>query len=257
MKIAYNYSTIKKFANMLFAHDFDAHEKIFQFNKFLEPALNESIEDAFLTKLSISNPQGIACFEDFWIWVQKNYGEELSQQFCEYNFSDKSQAHKHIFVMIENHKHIDWNHIKARAYKVWYSVLTQAQCSYAVLRGIDKAQKNWSVISSPELSSYGIDLAILTDTQAVPININKHIYANDKKEHIENLSRFKLGSRTLSVFKKNTARYVQKPADLLILNYEAKKIMGENISYDYLQASRNNFIFFDGEKTLACVEKAI
>lgn len=257
MKISYNYSTIKKFADMLFSHNFDSYEKIFQFDKFLEPQINSSIEDAFLSKLNVSNPQGIVCFEDFWLWVQTNYGEELSQQFCEYNFSEKIQAHKNIFVMIENHKHVDWNHIKARAYKIWYSVLTQAQCSYAVLRGIDKAQKNWAIISSPELTSCGIDLAILTDTQAIPININKHLYAKDKKEHIANLSRIKLGNQTLNVFKKNTSRYVQQPADLLVLNYEAKKIMGDNISYDYLQSSSNNFVFFDGQKTLACVEKAI
>ena len=256
MKIAYNYSTIKKFSDMLFAHNFDSYEKIFQFNKFLEPELNDSILEAFLTKLSISNSQGIVCFEDFWLWVQRNYGEELSQQFCEYNFSEKSEAHKHLFLMIENHNYADWNHIKARAYKIWHSVLTQAQCSYAVLRGIDKAQKNWSIISSPELTCCGIDLAILTDTQAIPININKHLYAKDKKENIANLSRFKLGNKTSNIFKKNTSRYVQNPADLLILNYEAK-IMGENISYDYLQFSRNNFVFFDGEKTLACIETAI
>lgn len=243
---------------MIFSHDFSRYTYLFKFRNFQDCNLSDDIKDAFLSKLNVSNPQGVPSFENFWTWVQSNYGDDLAKQFSEEMFQDIKQAHRHLFMMIDNYQHSDWNHIKSYAYSKWCSVVTQAQCTYAVLRGIDKLEKKWSVLSSAKLDSSGIDLAILTQDKAIPIKIKKNTNcAFVKDNQLENGNRVKLFPTTQNIFAKSLSRFSQEPQDMMILKYGFANPETKKLPYDYLVQGKNNFVYFDGERTVNHLEKEL
>jgi hypothetical protein len=260
MIITYNYSTIKNFADMAFAHNLAAYSHLFNFKGFEGPNLTDDIKDAFLMKLNTSNPDGIPSFETFWAWVENNYGVDLAKIMCDYNYSTKDEANRVLSNMMHNPQNENWMHIKARVYRKWFSIMTEAQCTYAILRGIDKLNLNWKVISSPEMDGMGIDLAVVTSSQAVPIQIKKNTnskYAKDKDNSAENFSRKPLFSQAARVLKEHLKHFNQPQADILIVKYGLRDRATNQLPYDYLKAAKNNFIYFDGEKIVQSLEKVI
>lgn len=260
MIITYNHSTIKNFAEMAWAHNFAAYSHLFNFKGFEEPNLTDDIKEAFLMKLNTSNPDGIPSFETFWSWVENNYGVDLAKIMCDYNYSTKDEANRTLSTMMRNSKHESWVHIQARVYRKWCSIITEAQCTYAILRGIDKLNLNWKVISSPEMDGMGIDLAVVTPHQAVPIQIKKNTaskFSKDKDNSAENFSRKTLYSNAARVFKEQLKNFNQPQKDILIVKYGLSDNKTNQLPYDYLKTAPNNFVYFDGEKIVTSLEKHI
>lgn len=260
MIITYNYSTVKNFAEMAFAHNFTTYSHLFNFKGFEEPNLTDDIKEAFLMKLNTSNPDGVPSFETFWTWAEQNYGVDLAKIMCDYNHPTRQEGNCILSAMMRNPKHDDWTHIKARVYRKWCSIITEAQCTYAILRGIDKLNKDWKVISSPALDGMGIDLAVVTTNQAVPIQIKKNTnskYAKDKDNSAENFSRKALYSNASRVLKESLKNFDQPQTDILIVKYGLRDKFTKKLPYDYLKTAKNNFVFFDGEKIVQSLEKFI
>lgn len=251
MIINYNHSTIKKFAEMVFSHNMKDYSHFFNFKNFEEQNITDDINSAFLMKLNTSNLDGIPSFENFWTWTLENYGSDLAKIMCDYNYSNKEEANRNLSSMMSNSKNENWTHIKARVYRKWCSIITESQCTYAILRGIKKLDKNWKVISSPALDTMGIDLAVLSPNQAVPIQLNKNTNSS------ANFSRKALYTNASKVFKESLKNFEQLETELLIVKYGACDKITNALPYDYLNLSDNGFIYFDGEKIVNSLEKFI
>jgi len=168
---------------MLLAHPFQDYMGFTtMYRGFEVPNLEEDIKMSLLYKLSPSNSLEIPCFHDFWVWFRKNHGMKLATQMSKYLFpGEDPEGQKTINKMRNNKSHAFWNHIKARIYKKWCSIVTEAQCVYATVQGIEKESLNWKVLASAELDAVGIDFVIVNEEEVLPIQIKKNSYSNYSK----------------------------------------------------------------------------
>jgi hypothetical protein len=256
MQIKYNKEKINELSEMLLAHPFqDFRGFTSMYRGFEVPNLTEQVKMKILHKLSPSNCLQIPCFNDFWNWFKKNHGMTLVTQMCEFLFpEDDNESIKMINRVRSNKNHAFWKHIKARVYKKWCSIVTEAQCVYATLEGLENTQNGWKVFASAELDAIGIDFAIADESQVIPIQIKKNSfssYSKNKKNSDENLSRFSLTKKAAKVLEKEMTKNNMNVeiSEALLLKYG----LGEKgqLPYEYLDQFDNGFVYFKGEKLIS------
>jgi hypothetical protein len=262
MQIKFNAEKIKDFTKMLDDHSFNEFRGFTsRYRGFEVPNLNEDVKMKILHKLSASNYLQIPSFKDFWVWFKKNHGMTLVGQMCEHLFpapEDMRDRQKMINVVRNNRSHAFWMHIKARIYKKWCSIVTEAQCVYATLQGVMKNNLDWKVFASAELDAIGIDFVIANEFEVVPIQIKKDsfsFYAKHKKNGSENLMRFDLTKKAERILKREMEKNkVDMPiASGMLLKYGLME--SGRLPYEYLSQYENGFVYFRGEKLVAMLNQ--
>lgn len=255
MQIQYNQDKIKEFSKMLLAHPFHEYRGFTSMYRGFEvPNLNEEIKMKILHKLSPSNYLQIPCFKDFWDWFKKNHGMAMVAQMCEFLYpGNDPECQKTINRVRNNKNHAFWSHIKARIYKKWCSIVTEAQCVYSVVRGVKKANFDWKVFASAELDAIGIDFVIVNEHEVVPIQIKKNsfsAYARNKKNTDDNLSRYNLTKKAVKILSKEMEKNkIEQPIGQgLLLKYGLME--GGNLPFDYLEQFDNGFVYFNSQKLI-------
>lgn len=264
MLIQYNKHREEVFVNMLKSHQFANYFGLtHSFKGFEVPNLSKLAKIDFLKKLNISSPDNLPSFEDFWKWVLSNHATELSYQLAVFLYpedglfkecedlrdslnNERKITHR---AMLKDYKHPLWMHIRARMYKKWSSIMTEAQCSYALLNGINEHNLNWKLFSSPLIDVFGVDMVIVTEKEAIPIQVKKDstsIFSIHKENKCANFHRYNLNqfvkNEIIEVFKKEGV--TKKLAPGMILKYDVNK--NQNQSYPYLKKWDNGFVYFDG-----------
>lgn len=249
---------------MLRSHQFTNYFGLtHNFKGFEVPNLSKLAKIDFLKKLNISSSDNLPAFEDFWKWVLSNHGRELSYQMAVFLYPEDGQfkeceelkdslnnERKTIHrAMLKNAKHPLWMHIRARMYKKWSSIMTEAQCSYALLNGIKEHGLNWKLFSSPLIDVFGVDMVIVTEKEAIPIQVKKDstsIFSSHKENKCANFHRYNVNqfvkNEIIEVFKKENI--VKSLAQGMILKYDVNK--NQNQTYQYLKKWDNGFVYFDG-----------
>lgn len=260
MQIQYNKDKIKEFSTMLLAHPFQEFRGFTStYRGFEIPNLNEEVKMKVLQKLSPSNYLQIPCFNDFWTWFKKNHGMTLVTQMCEFLYPcEDPECQKTINRVRNNKNHAFWSHIKARVYKKWCSIVTEAQCIYATIQGIEKAKNDWKVFASAELDAIGIDFVIVNNKEVIPVQVKKNsfsAYSKNKKNTDENLTRYTITKKAAKILEKEMAKnkVTQPVGDALLLKYGLME--GGKLPYDYLDQFDNGFIYFNGSKLLKTLDK--
>lgn len=256
MQIQFNQEKIREFNDMLHNHSFnDLRGLTARYRLFEVQNLTEDVKMKMLHKLSASNYLQIPSFNSFWAWFRKNHGMALVGQFCESMFpDDPDDCQKMINRVRSNANHAFWSHIKARIYKKWCSIVTEAQCVYATLQGLEKTQMNWKVFASADLDSAGIDFIIVNEKEIVPIQIKKDsfsMYARSKKNGDENLARFEISKKSRNaILKEMKKAKIDFPiAKGLLLKYGLAD--SGKLPYEYLSTHENGFVFFKDEKLIS------
>lgn len=259
MQIQYNPTKASELSEMLLIHSFDVYRGFTsKYRGFEVPNLTEEVKMKILHKLSPSNYLKIPPFEQFWAWFKKNHGMMLVGQMCEFLFpEDEEECQKMINRVRSNKDHAFWKHIKARVYKKWCSIVTEAQCVYATVAGIDSSERDWKVFASAELDAIGIDFVIVNDTEVVPVQIKKDsfsAYSKNKKNTEENLNRYNLTKKALKVLEKEmTKNKIEKPvASGLLLKYGLMN--GGSLPYEYLAQYNNGFVYFKSDRLMETLE---
>jgi hypothetical protein len=253
MQIQFNPTKASELSEMLLIHSFDVYRGFTsKYRGFEVPNLTEEVKMKILHKLSPSNYLKIPPFEQFWNWFKKHHGMTLVAQMCEFLFpEDEDECQKMINRVRSNKDHSFWKHIKARVYKKWCSIVTEAQCVYAAVQGVESTKKDWKVFASAELDGIGIDFVIVNDEEVVPIQVKKDsfsAYSKNKKNTDENLTRYNLTKKAAKILEKEMAKNkVVKPMGRgLLLKYGLMN--GGSLPYEYLAQYNNGFVYFKGEK---------
>lgn len=264
MKIPYEKKRIMAFSKMLLAHPFDELRGLTSsYRAFEEPDLSAVMKDSFLRKLSVANPLCLPSFTNFWEWVRKNHGMALVGQMCAFLFpGDDPEFKKMVNRVRANKEHAFWKHIKARVYKKWCSIMTEAQCVYAMLTGIEKAGLDWSILASAELDGVGIDFVLVTAHQAIPVQIKKDTYSRyavTKKNSMENFGRFDIRGKAMATLKKHLkdAKFEGHIEQAMILKYGLKDRVTKKLPYSYLGEFSNGFVYFKSDAIVASIEEII
>lgn len=264
MLIPYNKNREDEFVAMLKNHPFTNYLGLtHNFKGFEVPNLSKTAKIDFLKRLNISCPENLPSFEDFWLWVVNNHGTELSYQMSSFLYPEDGQfkeceelkgklnnerkaVHR---AMLKDPKHPLWMHIRARMYKKWSSIMTEAQCGYSLLSGIQSNHLKWQLFSSPLIDVFGIDMVVVTNNEAIPIQIKKDstsMFSSHKENKCANFYRYNLNpavkDEISSVFAKEGVS--KKIAQGMILKYDVKK--NQNQTYKYLKKWDNGFVYFDG-----------
>lgn len=264
MLIPYNKKREEDFELMLRSHQFSNYLGLtHNFKGFEVPNLSKTAKVEFLKKLNISSVDNLPAFEDFWKWVLNNHGVELSYQMATFLYPEGGQfkeceeledslnnerktIHK---AMLKDSCHPLWMHIRARMYKKWSSIMTEAQCSYALLAGIESNNLNWKLFSSPLIDVLGVDMVIVTEKEAIPIQVKKDstsMFSSHKDNRCANFHRYSLNpvvkEEINRVFKEENM--IKHIAQGMILKYDVKK--NNTQTYKYLKKWDNGFVYFDG-----------
>lgn len=275
MLIAYNKSRDDYFSNMLKDHNFSNYLGLtHNYKGFEVPNLSKKAKISFLQKLNISNKDNLPSFENFWKWVITTHHEELAFQMASFlypevvRYSDKqieddkiAQERKSIHrQMVRDTNHPLWLHIKARMYKKWSSIMTEAQCTYALLTGIQVLNKDWKVLSSPLLDLVGIDVVLVTEKEVIPIQVKKDstsMFTAHKKNNFNNYHRYNLPEYAQEeMLKEVKSLNLNIPIGRgLILKYDVQKTLEQ--SYKYLKKWNNGFVYFDATSLIRELEKNI
>ncbi len=260
MQIQFNQDKINEFLKMLDNHSFSEFRGFTsRYTAFEGPNLNEEVKLHVLQKLSASNYLQIPCFKDFWIWFKKHHGMEMVTLMCNHLFpDDHMECKKMVNRVRSNINHAFWSHIKARIYKKWCSIVTEAQCVYATIQGLEKSNLGWKVFASAELDSDGIDFIVVNDKEVVPIQIKKDsfsMYARHKKNGDENLARFQMSKRANNAIMKEMKKAkVNLPiGKALLLKYGLAD--SGKLPYEYLASYENGFVYFKDEKLIVALQK--
>lgn len=260
MQILFQNEKIQEFHNMLLSHPFQEYRGFTSMYRGFEvPNLDDKVKMSVLYKLSASNYLQIPSFNEFWIWFRKNHGMKMANQICEFLFPDNDpECQKTINKMRNKKTHPFWSHIKARVYKKWCSIVTEAQCVYSTVVGIEKNNLGWKVFASAELDAVGIDFVIATEKVVIPIQIKKNsfsLYAKNKKNTDENLSRFEMTKKATKILIKEMEKYkIHQPIENgLLLKYgltdEGK------LPFQYLSQYENGFVYFKSEKLMTTLQE--
>lgn len=258
MLINLNNEKIKSHEVVIKSHDFKTFLGFTsQYRGFEIPNLDQTVKMSVLSRLSTANWREVPAFTSFWAWFRKKHGMHLAEQICSHMFPQDEKTRQHMINCMRNNKSHDWwNHIKARVYKMWCSILTEMQAVYAVLEGSKKNNLDWKVFASAELDSLGVDFVIITAHKAIPVQIKKDSFTkqiNHKQNNKENFSRFDLtkkAHRLLSQCLEKEAIDVEID-ECLLLKY-GLPINGKP-AYSYLSHYENNFVYFKPENLVASI----
>lgn len=264
MKIQYSKEKINNFHEIIKDHDFTSFLGLTkQYQLFEVPNLTKDMTLVLLEKLNPSNQGEILSFDDFWKWYKKNLGQETVEILAEHMYPSKSKNYEAIVKnMLSDHTDELWEHLRARVYKKWCSIMTETQCVYGMLEYIQANNKNWEIVSSPKLDSAGVDFIIVAKT-ATPVQIKMLSHskiAMSKKNNEPNLS--------LEEVKKGRMSIVQQ--ELKGVGYDESLVVGKsvlvkyglkdrqgNFPFDYLKQHDNGFVYFDADILMKHLAKHI
>lgn len=265
MLISYNKFRDEEFSTMLKSHEFSNYLGLtHNYKGFEVPNLSKKAKISFLQKLNITNKENLPSFENFWKWIVSNHSEELAFQMATFLYPEvtkyvdkmipdhaidieRKNIHKE---MVRNANHPLWLHIKARMYKKWSSIMTEAQCTYALIAGVHNNSSNWSVLSSPYMDVMGIDLALVTQREVIPIQVKKDstsMFTAHKKNNFNNYHRYDLPDYAREeILKEMKNNHLKVPLGKgMILKYDVQKTLEQ--SYPYLKKWTNGFVYFDSD----------
>lgn len=252
MKIQYDKNKINNFHEIIKQHDFTSFLGLTnKYKLFEDPNLSEDMVLVLLEQLSPSNDGKVLSFNDFWSWYKKSLGKATVELLAKHMYPSKSRKYELVVSsMMKNHDDELWDHIRARVYKKWCSIMTETQCVYAMLEYIQENNKNWEIISSPKLDSKGVDFIIVAQS-ATPIQIKMLSHskiAMSKKNNEPNLSLEELRKGSMAIVKQELKEvgYDEKLQieKSILVKYGLKDRKGE-FPYDYLKQHDNGFVYFD------------
>ena len=262
MIIQFNQSKINAVKEIIQSHDFSTFWGFTsKYKAFQDLNLEKDIKISILKKLSSENYRDVPNFNDFWLWCKKNHGMKLATQLARHIFpSDEKNYNWYINSMRNNSLHDGWSHIKARVYKKWCSIITEMQAIYATIEGISELNKNWQVIASSELDSFGIDFILETEFNVLPIQIKKDSFQkiiSHKYNNKENLSEYNVNKKASSIIQKELDKNnIDKiVANGIILKYGLPK--NGKPCYNYLSHYENGFFYFKNKELVFELEKVI
>lgn len=256
MKIQYNEDKISKFLKVVFNQDFEQYYGMTNTYKcFEEQNLTQVMKVSLLKKLSVTNHLNVPSFEEFWLWMRKNHGTELSIMLTNFISPGDEKRAKYLKNAMRNNRDDNlWMHIKARVYKKWCSIVTEMQCVYATVEGVHTNNLNWEVIVSPALDSIGIDFVVVkqvgNNKKAFPIQIKKdsfNAYAQKKYNALENFDKVAIKKKALQELSVELAKQkvLADIEDVTILKYGVTR--GDELPYEYLKRSSNGFVYYDSQ----------
>jgi hypothetical protein len=252
MKIQYDKDKINNFHEVIKQHDFTSFLGLTnKYKLFEDPNLSPEMVLVLLEQLNPSNSGKILTFNDFWKWYKDNLGKKTVELLAQHMYPSKSKKYELVIsTMMKNQDDELWEHLRARVYKKWCSIMTETQCVYSMLEYIEENNKKWEIVSSPKLDSKGVDFIIVAKT-AVPIQVKmltRSRIAAGKKNNLPNLS--------LEELKKGKLELVSK--ELKNIGYSEELEIGKSIlvqyglkdrdgtfPFDYLKQHDNGFIYFD------------
>ncbi len=254
MKINYDFEKFDNFKTMLTSHNFKDYQGLTNKYKGFEiPNLTEDMKLKMLRKLNPSNRLETPSFIVFWDWYRKNLGMQTATLMSKYLYPSMGKEYQKLINTMRNNKnHEFWEHIKARVYKKWCSIITETQCVYALLSFTEKSNKNLDIISSAELDGVGIDFVLMFENSSViPVQIKKISFsriAMSKKNNDDNLSRFNINNRAMNLIKKEVEKVTDKYSvdSGVLVKYGLKN--NNELPFPYLKEHDNGFIYFDGEE---------
>ena len=253
MIIELNSSKIKALENVIKTHDFKTFLGFTsKFRGFEIPNLDNEVKMSVLRRLSTENWRDVPCFTSFWAWFRKKHGMQLATQICKHMFPENEKTCQSMINCMRNSTSHDWwNHIKARVYKKWCSILTEMQAVYAVVSGSKKLGLDWRVIASAPLDAMGVDFIIITKDSAIPVQIKKdsfHQQISHKQNNKENLSRFDITKKAMKLINEEIIKnkFQITVSESLLLKYALPN--KDTPAYDYLGHFPNNFVYFDHKK---------
>lgn len=255
MQITYDEEKFKNFYSMIQQHDFKEYQGLTsKYKAFEVPNLTKDMTLEMLQKLNPSTAGTIPTYQSFWKWYKKNLGEQTLDIFAKHlwpNKCDNFDALKK--EMMENGKHEFWQHISARVYKKWCSIITESQCLYSIVEAVEKTDRKWRVITAPKMDVTGIDFAIIHANYITPFQIKKDTrskIASGKQNSSENFSRSILGKYANiamnGVISDLNLHETLTPS--VLIKYDTKK-SGE-LPYTYLREYDNGFVYFNGESLI-------
>lgn len=256
MIIKLNKEKIQSLENVIKSHDFKTFLGFTStYRGFEGPNLDNTVKISLLKKLSTENWREVPCFVSFWEWFRKKHGMQLATQICTFMFpKDEKERQKNINRMRNCSNHDWWDHIKARVYKKWCSILTEMQAVYAVVVGAAQSKLFWDVVASSELDALGVDFVIVTDNCSYPIQIKKDSYQKasmHKQNTSENLSRFSITKKAEKLLEQELSKhYTSMPISQGILIKYALPQKNQP-TYEYLNHFPNNFVYFDPKKLIS------
>lgn len=264
MKITYNQEKIKNFSRVVFSQNFDQYYGMTNtYRAFEDQNLSQGIKSSVLKKLSVTNHLNVPSFEEFWDWMRKKHGTDLSFMLAKFLFpKDEKNANRFKNIMRNDRNNELWMHIKARVYKKWCSIVTEMQCVYAVIKGITEANMNWDILVSPELDSIGIDFIVVKKQEqeniAYPIQIKKDsfsVYAQSKYNALENFDTVTIKKKALLELTKELEKQKIKAhvKDITILKYGVTRT--EELPYEYLKKYKNGFVYYDSKLLVEALDK--
>lgn len=257
MRIEYNQEKFESFNQVVFNQDFIQYRGMTSmYSAFEAPNLPPEIKLSLLKKLSVTNHLALPNFEKFWVWIKEKHGTELSTMLAKFIAPGDQKLSTHLKnAMRSNKSHDLWMHIKARVYKKWCSIVTEMQCVYAIVEGVKDKGLNWTVLTSPQLDSIGIDFAILVvennEKVVYPFQIKKdsyNVYAQQKhnaKENFEIVAMKKKPTQEMEVELKNV-KMKATIMPLTILKYGLAK--NNKLPYEYLDIRDNGFVYYHPER---------
>lgn len=265
MKLQYNQEKIKNFSRVVFSQNFDQYYGMTNtYRAFEDQNLTQVIKASVLKKLSVTNHLNVPSFEEFWDWMRKKHGTDLSIMLAKFMFPKDEKSANYFKNTMRNNRNSElWMHIKARVYKKWCSIVTEMQCVYAVVKGVNEAKLNWDIIVSPELDAIGIDFVVVkkeeNDNNIVyPIQIKKDsfsVYAQSKYNALENFDNVPIKKKALQELTKELEKQKLKAEikDLTILKYGVTRT--DDLPYDYLKRFKNGFVYYDSKLLVEALDK--
>ena len=251
MIIELNAKKIAALENIIKTHDFSTYLGFTSMHRGFEvPNLDNEIKLSVLTKLSTENWREVPSFISFWKWFKTKHGTHMAKQISRHMFPKDEKFRTYMVNCMKNKiSHDWWDHIKARVYKKWCSILTEMQAVYAVVYGSEKLSLNWHVLASAQLDAMGVDFVIIANGKAIPIQVKKdsfHQQIHHKQNNKENFSRFDMTKKALKLIQAELDKVKMGSVEIdkgLLLKYGLPK--SGKMAYDYLGHFPNGFVYFD------------
>ena len=251
MIIELNADKISALENIIKTHDFSIFLGFTSSHRGFEvPNLDQDVKLSVLTRLSTENWRDVPCFTSFWKWFKTKHGTQLAKQISQHMFPKDERSRVYMVnCMRNNQSHDWWDHIKARVYKKWCSILTEMQAVYAVVNGSKDLELDWKVLASAQLDAMGVDFVIIAGDKAVPVQVKKdsfHQQISHKQNNKENFSRFEVNKKSTKLIQEELDKEKLNKVTItqaILLKYALPK--SGKPAYDYLGHFQNGFVYFN------------
>lgn len=262
MFINYNEEKIASFNEVVFNQNFMQYKGMTtKYRGFEQPNLPNDIVISVLKKLSPHNHLKLPNFEEFWSWIKNKHGTQLSIMLANFISPEDHDDAAYLKNKMRNKSdHQYWNHIKARIYKQWCSIVTEMQCAYAIVEGAKINGYQWQVISSAQLDCAGVDFMLVVNNvdeiKIYPFQIKKDsrsVYVQTKHNAKENFEQVEIKKKQKKSIEDQLKqlKLVGVLQPLTILKYALPK--NNKLTYDYLAMSDNGFVYYDNNKLVQAI----